>query len=238
MGLIDTSFDFRSDTPNRPHADPDADSPTLPRYHRLLWSKPPPDGTPFEFDATHRNAYQFHRTARGEDSWLASDTVMQTFTLWLNMRHIVDQLSAEENDAFVRLGYTIGDMMDFPGNQIGGQWTLNQARGMNSSRIGDRMDLTLECIRRFYAGDTDTPLGGVIARYDDFFALFGDFDGYVGHFLLQDLVDGSSRVQSFMPFEDFSRSALPRDVDEYRRFRDSPMTFIRARNERIASLGL
>ena len=42
------TFDFRSDTP--PGRDPDALSPTLRRYHQLLWSKPLPSGAPFELD--------------------------------------------------------------------------------------------------------------------------------------------------------------------------------------------
>jgi hypothetical protein len=46
------------------------------------------------------------------------------------------------------------------------------------------MDLTLECIRRFYGGDADTPLGPTLARYPDFFALFGTSTGYVDVFLL------------------------------------------------------
>jgi hypothetical protein len=39
LPLIDTSFDFRIDSAGR---DPDKYSPTLRRYHRLLWSKPLP----------------------------------------------------------------------------------------------------------------------------------------------------------------------------------------------------
>lgn len=38
--MIDIGFDMRSDTP--PGKDPDAYSPTLRRYHQLLWSKPFP----------------------------------------------------------------------------------------------------------------------------------------------------------------------------------------------------
>lgn len=39
---IDLTFDFRSDTP--PGKDPDALSPTLRRYRKLLWSKLLPGG--------------------------------------------------------------------------------------------------------------------------------------------------------------------------------------------------
>lgn len=63
--------------------------------------------------------------------------------------------------------------------------SINQARGINS-RIRDRFDLTLESIRRHYLG-TVNPLADVLARHSDFFDLFGDFRGYVDHFLLNDL---------------------------------------------------
>jgi transglutaminase/protease-like cytokinesis protein 3 len=77
---------------------------------------------------------------------------MQTFLRWPEMHPITGQLSEAENDEFFALGYTIGGMMVFPGNKIDGKWTINQARGMNKWTIADRMDLTLECIRRFYEG--------------------------------------------------------------------------------------
>ncbi len=47
---IDTTFDFRLDTP--PGQDPDKFSPTLRRYHKLLWSKSLPSGAIFELEDT------------------------------------------------------------------------------------------------------------------------------------------------------------------------------------------
>lgn len=41
---IDTSFDFRTDESGK---DPDAYSPTLRQYHKLLWSKALPGGRLF-----------------------------------------------------------------------------------------------------------------------------------------------------------------------------------------------
>jgi hypothetical protein len=41
--------------------------------------------------------------------------------------------------------------------------TINKARGTNR-KIEDRFDLTLEYIRRHYAG-ADRPLAGVLSRY-------------------------------------------------------------------------
>ena len=237
MGLIDPTFDFRNDTPGWPIADPDAKSPTLRRYHKLLWSKPLPRGVLFDLDDSTPGAYLYHRSDLGE-FWLGSDAVMQTFTRWPEMQHITGQLSQAENDQFYALGYAIGGMMVFPSNRIGGKWTINQARGMNTWTIADRMDLTLECIRRFYEGGI-SPLGTTIERYSDFFALFDDFRGYTEFFLLQDLVANDyAAVRFFTPFEDFGSTARPRDVEEYRTFRQNSMGFITARNRRIATLGL
>jgi hypothetical protein len=93
--------------------------------------------------------------------------------------------------------------------------TINGARGF-LWRIADRMDLTLECIRRHYLG-LSSPLGVVLARYSDFFALFEDFSGYVDFFLLQDMItDDHCAVEFFLPFGDFKTPSLPQDVDGFR----------------------
>lgn len=126
-------------------------------------------------------------------------------------------------------------MMVFPGNRIGGKQTINGARGFNR-RIADRMDLTLECIRRHYRGEL-SPLCDVLRRYGDFFSLFTDFNGYIDFFLLQDLVSADrSTIRFFMPFDDFSTPAVPKGVEPYRTFRQHSMEFTAARNARIARL--
>ena len=126
--VIDTTFDFRSDTP--PGQDPDACSPTLRRSHQLLWSKPLPNGTSFELDVTTPYAYLHHLSEVGE-FFLTSDAVIPTFTRWRIMKHIIEQIPEAENEAFRTLGYTIGGMMVFPGNQVDGKQTINAARGMH-----------------------------------------------------------------------------------------------------------
>jgi hypothetical protein len=75
-------------------------------------------------------------------------------------------------------------MMVFPGYQVDRKMTINQRRGCHGS-IRDRFDLTLECIRRHYL-DEPSPLSATLARYAEFFGLFGDFAGYVDFFHLQD----------------------------------------------------
>lgn len=228
--LIDTSFDFRTDAGGK---DPDSHSPTLRNYHKLLWSKPLPSGRPFELETHGSGVYLHHRSDVGE-FFLCSDSVMQSFTRWISMKHIVELLSDEENEEFRRIGYTIGGMMIFPGNRIGGRQTINGARGFNR-KIADRFDLTLECIRRHYRAES-SPLGETLTRYGEFFQLFEDFGGYVQFFLLQDLVaDGYSAVKFFMPCDDFNGRSVPSDIDAYKEYRRLSMEFIHARNERIAA---
>lgn len=226
---IDTSFDVRTDAGGR---DPDAYSPTLRRYHRHLWSKPLPDGRMFELSEDTRGVYLHHRSELGE-FFLSSDTAVPTFTRWPALKPITEQIPEAQNQAFLTLGYTIGAMIVFPGNQITRKFTINQARGMNRS-IADRLDLTLECIRRHYGGDS-SPLAATLARYADFFALFDSFGGYVTFFLLDDLVAADGSVRFFTDFDDFRPPTVPQDLEMYTEYRHRAIDFIEARNRRIQS---
>ena len=227
--LIDTSFDFRDDTP--PGRDPDSHSPTLRTYHRILWSKPLPDGSPFDLVETTPGVYLHHCSPRGE-FFLGSDSAIPTFTREPRLADILRPVPGDGLAAFYRSSYTIGGMMVFPGNCIGRRMTINGARGFHP-RIKDRFDLTVECIRRHYVGE-GSPLSGTIERYSDFFALFLDFRGYAEFFLLQDLVsDDGSRVEFFLPFDDFRTSPLPGSTEAYLSYRRLAMDFIEARNARI-----
>jgi hypothetical protein len=76
--VVDTSFDFRSDAGGR---DPDQNSPTLRRYHRLLWSRELPGGAVFELDDHTHDGYLHHKSDVGE-FLLASDSIIPTFTKW------------------------------------------------------------------------------------------------------------------------------------------------------------
>jgi hypothetical protein len=100
-------------------------------------------------------------------------------------------MPAEANRAWHRR--SIGARIVFPCKTVNGKWTINQARGMHKA-IRDRFDLTLEAIRRHYAGEA-SPLADVLARYGDFFALFETFEGYVEFFLLNDLVNNHGEVE-------------------------------------------
>ncbi len=133
---------------------------------------------------------------------------------------------------FYDLACTVGTFVLFPGNRINNQFTINQARGINS-RIRDRFDLTLECIRLYYQNET-SPLFEVIKRYGDFLALFVDFKGYCEFFLLRDLVNEDySQVNFFLQFNGFITNPIPKDLDEYNEYKKNNIEFIKKRNQRI-----
>lgn len=173
---IDVTFDFRRDTPEG--KDPDSYSKTLRRYHKLLWSKRLPCGAIFALNEQGR--YLHHQSALGEFV-LSSDAVIPTFKWNKQIRSMIPE---EELMAFNAAGYTIGGMMLWPANRIDGRWTINQARGC-TKQIGDRFDLTLECILRYY-DNRKSPLSSALMRYARFFDLFGDFRGFVEFFGAED----------------------------------------------------
>lgn len=231
---IDITFDFRADTP--PGKDPDALSPALRRYHKLLWGRPLPDGRPFALDDSRsiRSRYLHHSSALGEFE-LNSDAVVPSFTRWKRMRHVVGQLPDAENEAFQTICSTIGGRMLWPARSAGGQQSINVARGWNR-QIMDRMDLTLECIRRWYL-DEPSPLMVVLDANRAFLELFEDFEGFVEHFLFQDLVTDDLRaVRFFTPFDDFVHHLLPDELSDYLEYRQRSMVFVAARNARILAV--
>jgi hypothetical protein len=230
---IDTTYDFRTDIARG--RDPDACSPTLRRYHKLLWSKALPDGRDFTLSDASWAQYLHHRSDLGEFR-MTSDTIAATYTLRLNpaVRRILASLPEEDHEAFRAKAYTIAGFLIFPANTPGRTGrTINQDRGCDP-RISDRIDLTLECIRRHYLGDP-SPLASTLSRYADFFALFGGFSDYVDFFLLNDLVNrDASAVRFFLPLN-FDASGLPADADAYRVYRERMLAFLDARSRRIAA---
>lgn len=224
LDVIDVGFDFRDDTPEG--KDPDAYSPTLLRYHKLLWSKPLPSGLMFDLDDGKPGDYLYHKSDLGKFR-LASDAMVASFRYLPKVQDEPEQLRE-----FMHIGYTMGGMMLWPGNQIDGKWTINQERGRNR-KIRDRVDLTMECIRRHYLSGR-SPMEGCLTRYADFFRLFRDFRGFVDFFLLQDAVSPDCDAVIFStPFKDFTTPALPQNMSEYREYRKAAIAFIEARNRRI-----
>lgn len=229
--LIDTTYDVRMDAGGK---DPDSCSKTLRRYHQLLWSKPLPSGARFDLDA------RLHHQSDLGEFWFGSDAITHTYSRWLRPARIVNvlqQIPPAEVEVFYDVGCTVGAYVVFP-LQVhrDGKWrrSINQCRGTNG-RVRDRFDLTLECIRRHYAG-LESPLSEPLAWHGPFFDLFGSFIGYVDHFLLNDWVAADyGSIEFLKDFDDFVGDPLPAgSPGEYHEYMRRSMTCVARRNERIA----
>ena len=220
--MIDPNFDFFIDTPAG--MDPDAHSPTLRRYHHMLWSKDLPIGEKFSLAMTKDKYLQWGKFA------LSSDAISNSYRGNKRMAAIIADVQSDADELFKR-GSTIGAYIIFPSYRIDRKNTINGARGMNP-KIADRFDLTLECIRRHYVGEI-SPLSDVLQRYGDFFELFIDFMGYVDFFLLNDLVTADDQVDFYLPLDNFERKGYPANSDEYRAMKEATVSFIQARTQRM-----
>ncbi|AIZ55953.1 hypothetical protein Mpt1_c00460 [Candidatus Methanoplasma termitum] len=216
--------------------DADMTDPILRDYHKLLWSKPLPDGRMFDLTVSSAPPYRlFHSSEIGTFS-LSSDSIVHTYSRLKNghMTEVVGSLPKHDIDAFYDLVCTIGAYLVFPSNKIDNKATINVERGFNGL-IKDRFDFTLECIRRWYIGEKN-PLRDCFDRYTDFFRLFTDFRGYVEFFLLDDIVDEDENVRFWLPFRDFgSTPPLPNSVTEYKEYMKNASDFTKARNKRMAA---
>jgi hypothetical protein len=225
---IDITFDVRTDSKGR---DPDSCSGILRKYHKILWSKELPNGKLFDLNDKPGDVYLCHRSELGEFC-LASDSIVHTYFKWKSTQHITRQIPKDEMECFYNMAHTVGGYIVFPGKRVNGQNTINQARGM-SQAINDRMDLTLECIRRYYIEEA-SPLTDTLKRYCSFFDLFSDFKGYCEFFLLQDLVTADfASIKFFLPFAGFAGSQVPKTVDEYREYMRNNIEFLSNRNKRM-----
>ena len=231
MNNININFDVYSDTPKV--KDPDTNSPTLRKYHKLLWSRILPNGLNFELNINTPKILH-HKSDLGE-FFLSSDSIGHTYSRVKSMTHIIEQIPSNEINSFFSICSTIGAYIIFPAKKVDNKMTINGSRGLNRS-IKDRFDLTLECIRLFYNNEIN-PLYDTLDRYSEFFSLFQDFKGYVDFFLLQDLINEDNLSIKFcLPFEDFNSSPLPKNVDEYQLYKNNMINFINSRNQRIINL--
>ncbi|MBQ9484886.1 hypothetical protein IJU85_02165 [Candidatus Saccharibacteria bacterium] len=239
--MIDVDFDFTNDAPGywdgfwgnsnlgMSKMDPDSGSRTLQRYQQVLWSRELPNGEKMDLKIGDGADYLTWKDFR-----FGSDSIIASFR-YEKCRGLLEQVMKKVPDykrfveEFLRKTYTIGGEIIFPKHAN----SINQARGCNKS-ICDRFDLTLECIRRFYAGE-DSPLGEVLKSDKKFFDLFVGFRGYVDFFLLQDLVsDDYKEVKFWTDWRGFDENPIPKDADEYLQFIENELEFVSKRNSRIA----
>lgn len=226
--LIDTNFNFYSDANG---GDPDSTSPTLRKYHMALWGKTLPNGKMFDLTDDKRDSYLYHQSDLGE-FFLGSDAITHSYKNHKRKQWLIKQIPNEVNELF-DIGSTIGAYTVFPNNRIEDMHTINQARGVNSL-IDDRFDLTLECIRLFYA-DKESPLFSTLSRYANFFELFDSFEGYIHFFLFEDLIDENNNVKFYLPFDNFKSRPAFSSVDQYLTYKEGVTNFISSRNKRIST---
>ncbi|MBO7418934.1 MAG: hypothetical protein J6U14_08385 [Bacteroidaceae bacterium] len=219
---IDITFDVRADSKGK---DPDYASKTLRSYHQLLWSKQLPNGQFMKLEVA-KNGY-----LRWRDFYFGSDSIIVSF---MNARYklrnkvehdILEYPQYREN--YLRKSYTIAGSVIFP--QV--KWSMNQARGC-SPKICDRWDLTLECIRRFYNGES-SPLDTAFQRSKEFFELFVDFKGYVDFFFFQDCVDENLNVKLWLDTPLFVSNPMPPSVESYISWINKELDFVDKRGKRI-----
>ena len=240
--VVDITFDFTTDTPgywdnfwsNRNgigvgSADPDSLSLTLKRYHKILWSKELPNGDFMQLEDDYCGYLKWGQFRFSSDSITASFNYERCRSLLEDVSsHMEDYHSFVES--YMRRTYTIGGCIIFPRHRN----SLNQCRGTNK-KIIDRWDLTLECIRRFYA-DQDSPLSWCLEQDRKFFDLFIDFKGYVDFFFLQDCVtDDYRKVKMWLDTKLFESDPFPKGKEEYLRWIQCNLDFVGKRNTRIAS---
>ena len=228
---IDVWFDVRSDCPKpKPGSnkipDPDNASPTLKAYHQLLWSKQLPNG---EFMAleTGKGFY-----LKWKDFYLGGDSIIVSFMhARFKLRDLVKSSIpnyANYREQYLHRSYTIGGNIIFPQHR----WSMNQARGC-SRKISDRWDLTLECIRRYYLGESN-PLDSVFEKDAPFFDLFVDFKGYVDFFFFQDCVDENYNVKFWLDTPLWETYSMPKTLEEYHFWMKQEQDFLEKRAKRIA----
>ena len=231
--MIDINFEFWKEIPKG--KDPDKYSPTLQGYHKILWSKPLPNGKKFELTENSPKIPRrlYHNSELGEFV-LSSDSIGHTYrsVKIKSIKKIVDQIDDEKIKSFWSVCRSIGGYILFPAKKIDNKLTINCHRGLHPKLI-DRWDLSLECIRCFY-NKKESPIKETLIRYSDFFNLFQNFKGYVKYFHLEDMVsDDYNSIKFFLPFKGFNHPPLPANVNEYLTYRKNLMTFIKARNKRI-----
>ncbi len=224
--LIDTKFNVYSDAQG---GDPDSTSATLRSYHRILWSKPLPNGKIFELINNKSGVYLFHNSELGE-FYLGSDSITHSYRNHKRKAWLTQQIQEEVKELF-DTGSTIGAYTIFPNNRIDGKHTINGARGC-ISLIDDRFDLTLECIRLFYLGQ-ESPLYYTLLRYKNFFDLFESFKGYIQFFFFDDLVDENEKIKFYLPYDHFKTKPTFTEISDYFTYKKGVMNFIKSRNKRI-----
>ena len=230
----DTTIDVRVDSNLK---DPDGYSKILNDVHKILWSKKLPNGVFFNLESKTDDDGRYILIAdiNSHHIVLSSDIIVTTYTeCWTRHqigKEIIPYIAGDKKIEFEKFAHTFGAFMIFPKRMKDGR-TINQNRGTHP-KLYDRFDLTLECLRRYFE-EKNNPLFDTFKRYDEYLKLFVSFKEFCTFFLLQDLVtDDFNTIKYFIPFVDFNDDPLPKSIDEYYKFMENCISFIKKRNNRI-----
>lgn len=240
MKALDVDFDFTSDTPGYwdefwtrrnglglGKLDPDTFSPTLREYHKILWSRELPNGEHMVLEDDPSRYLQWNGMRFSSDSIAVSFRYERCRKLLESVESNVDNYR-EMIENFEHKAYTIGGSIIFPRHRN----SINQIKGTNRY-IADRWDLTLECIRRYYAGE-ESPISWCLEQNKEFFDLFVNFKGYVEFFFLQDCVSKDySKVEKWINTNLFQKDPFPENNKEYIAWISKNLDFVNKRNNRI-----
>ena len=225
--------------------DPDSQSKTLNDYHKFLWSKKLPDGRIWDLKSKRGRGYYFEWNDGVATRYYSSDSLLNSFR-WYSLKPLLEQVKNHvENDLkldyhkwlenYVRKLYTMGGMIIFPTHQ----GSINVIRAF--TKVKDRVDLTFECIRRWYCGEK-SPMSNCLENDEVFFNLFKNFKNYVDFFLLQDIVtDDYQHVKCLFGsrnvcddyFKDPHEITVPQTLEEYMQWYKNTIEFAEKRNQRI-----
>lgn len=206
-------------------------SPTLKKYHQLLYSKILPNGEFLALEqGNNSNNYLYWK-----DFYFGSDSIINMYIHHKTMQWLITDVKKQIDnfdkfyEEYLRKSYTIGGEIIFPKYPK----SINVERGKFNGKIKDRFDLTLECIRRYYNNE-QSPLYDTLRDNHKFFDLFLDFSGYVNFFYLNDLVSKDYKsINFYLDFDNFERDSRPQTVEEWNTLYNKQMEFLYKRNIRI-----
>ena len=177
----------------------------------------------------------------------------ENFSDAANLRHKPDKEQATDIFknfiwCYLQKANTIGGFVLFPRHPS----SINSMRGCNS-KIRDRFDLTLECIRRAYQenifdNEEINPLLGISSEDKKFFRMFGSFENYAKFFCLDESYDDkhnwvneTGQVLNLFdnqPLDnwDFNKSEVLPTADNWWTFYRNIMDRLEARNKQIEEL--
>ena len=237
--------------------DPDSFSEILYDFYAELWNL---NKLPFKVKKIW-NGYAWELVGTGDYNLrLGTDSIMSIYWHRIDMRKFICELIKSKNNdlkifirEYLQIANTIGGFVLFPRHVQ----SINQRRGANS-KIGDRFDLTLECIRRYYEetekSEKDSnynPLfGGVNTDYikedKEFFELFGKgkagFEKYTEFFCLNGSWVKNGQVLNLLNNQlldeyDFGKTTNPLPTENnWWTFYRNIMDRLEARNQQIKEI--